>query len=257
MAGNDKYISREYAPIEAPVSTSNVGSGSSSKMPPQNTPGLGMSGTYDADDMEDTDIQDMEDAELLIGPTMSRMASRMKSPKTPAEEKRNAMEEAFAYFDDEPYTPPATDSFLEGHSFSKGKQSNLPESSQSGLGVRGQQLGASPKLEEQNEHQEVIESSTAHQTPPHTSLKGVFGSDGERKRSLSGGAAALKNFLPKGLSSMNSVGNLFGSANNTIKNNYDGSSSSPREPSRLSTTHSPRTSLAGGFNTINSPQDRQ
>ena len=224
----------------------------------------------DYDDAAVSHISD-EDAESLIGPAMSRIATRLKSPKTPAAEKTSALEEAGGYFDSDPETPPATDG-LEGadldgepssHETTRGEDvlhkdvvapipSQKPKLSLGSLpppGFDKEDLPISPWHAGPKPF--VVERSD----PPQSSLSSVFGAGTERKRSLSNGADALRKLIPKGLPSMASVGNLFGSPNTHQKSRL--SPSFPRESSHMSSSRSTNSSVSGGSPPSLSPRPCQ
>lgn len=206
-----------------------------------------ISGTSDAleEDMEDMDIQDMEE---LIGPSMSRQATRLRSPRTPAIEKRNALEEALVYFEDGPNTPPITDgsTTMDAEHISHKDITTDPVLEPRMQASEGEDnpIGGPPLPKQQ------YPGFSHHQPgPPQPSLHVVFGNDGghgERKRSFSGSTAALKNLLPKGLPSMAQVGNMFSSGSSSQKTKSGWPSSPPKSPnfvaqstSGTSTPHAP------------------
>jgi hypothetical protein len=220
-----------------------------------NSPFSDVPGTlHDIDDAEDVDPQDIEDLDALFGPSMSRQATRLRSPKTPAVEKSNALEEALAYFDDEPNTPPIPDgssSFIARQpSDTPPIQVEIPEVTRQTIQERDIALGnlPAPKLEESDLPSKPIPS------PPQSSLQSVFGTEGdhgERKRSFSGSAAALKNLLPKGLSSMAQVSSMFGTTSAKT-----GRPSSPSKiPRRLGAALSVGSSNSGESTPIASPRN--
>lgn len=210
---------------------------------------------YDTSDECDDDTDPMavsplsdEDAQSLIGFSMSRVATRLKSPRTPAAEKAAAMEdlEGGGLFDHDVETPPAEDGLRPenpsspGSPQSKGKPGPpAPESLEAAQPTGSWSLGKlpSPNSEE-----------PAFPTPWHSGPKplavepkeharqsataGVFGGDRPRTKSFSGGAEALRKLLPKALPSIVQVGNLFASSSSSAgKTRHRGSLSSPREPS--------------------------
>lgn len=216
------------------------------------------------DDAEEEPVSAIsaEDGESLIGLAMSRAATRLKSAQTPALEKQSALEEEGGYFESDPETPPA-DGTHTASSFQTIKPvapindvSQAPPQTQRSKNGRGMSLGGlptsnfkpslpSPWLSGPKEM--VVRPSGA----PQSSLAAVFNSGTERKRSLSGGADALRRLLPKGLPSMAQVGNLFGSSSSShghrsklgstsfSKDSYgfpgrSGSSSISGSPNRLS-----------------------
>ncbi|KAF8864212.1 hypothetical protein BDZ45DRAFT_711957 [Acephala macrosclerotiorum] len=179
-----------------------------------------------------------EDAQSLVEPSMSRIATRLKSPMTPAIEKAAAMDEleGGGFFDSGDEMPPADDNKLYetlptesttafGTSADSTQREDTPKPLKQAEGLSSGRL-PSPKLEDPRK----VEGSTIPITPWHagpktlavqrpdgaqSSLTGVF--NNVRTRSLSGGADALKKFLPKGLPSMSQVGNLFGNSSTSHK----------------------------------------
>ncbi|KAH6719971.1 hypothetical protein BKA61DRAFT_593926 [Leptodontidium sp. MPI-SDFR-AT-0119] len=203
-----------------------------------------------------------EDAQSLIELSMSRVATRLKSARTPAIEKAAAMEEmeGGGYFDSDVESPPANEYSPEGSSTPKSPEfvtgPGSPGTEVSGISkpMDGLSLGnlPSPKFEEPQlptpwhpgPKPFAIEPKDAtHQS----SLAGVFSGNSSRARSLSGGAEALRKLLPKGLPSMAQVGNMFGSSSsNNTKPRSGGSLSFPKEPSRSTMVRATSSSLSGG-----------
>ncbi|KAH8793003.1 hypothetical protein F5882DRAFT_322798 [Hyaloscypha sp. PMI_1271] len=226
----------------------------------------------DMDDMEPIAISNItnEDAHSLIEPSLSPVASRLKSPQTPALEKAAVMEEleGGGLFDSEVESPP-----VEAESHSDGDlglelPTDLPASARiTNEAHASNQSGGlsleefpSPKLE-----------SPGMPTPWHagaktmvlqrgdilqqSSLHGVF--DASRTRSLSGGAEALKKLLPKGLPSMAQVGNLFGSSSGSQKSRRRGSLSFSKDSSgSASAPRSPNPTISRFPNTGSFPNAR-
>ncbi|KAH7360561.1 hypothetical protein BKA65DRAFT_188283 [Rhexocercosporidium sp. MPI-PUGE-AT-0058] len=213
-----------------------------------------------------------EDAQSLIELSMSRVATRLKSARTPAIEKAAAMEETEGggYFDSDVETPPEIGDSLEGSSAPKSPElvtgSGSPGKEVSGVSkpMSGLSLGAlpSPKIEEPQlptpwhpgpKPFAFEPKDTTHQS----SLAGVFSGNSSRTRSLSGGAEALRKLLPKGLPSMAQVGNMFGSSSSNSTKPRSGSSLSfPREPSRSTIVRSTSSSVSGGSPMSSSPRAR-
>jgi hypothetical protein len=166
-----------------------------------NSPEMSEDTSDDADDLPSarSRLTD-EDAESLIGLSMSHAASRLKSPSTPAIEKRNALEEG--------------DRYLWGGSESPLEES--PEGEQEAIAaplpvpeVRTS-LAARPSPNRASMPPTGF-TQLRPSDPPQSSLHGVF-SGLDRKRSLSGSADALRRLLPKNLPSMAQVGSMFSSA---------------------------------------------
>lgn len=178
----------------------------------------------DPDDVEATFISDItdEDAQSLIEPSLSHVASRLKSTQTPALEKVAVMEDldGSGPFDSEPDSPSLEAEWPPETQARPELPTNAKESINNPLQLKGNSGSSrrSPPLKP--------EASQLPITPWHadtkrillqprvatqqSSLHGVFSSS--RTRSLSGGAEALRKLLPKALPSIAQVGNLFGSS---------------------------------------------
>jgi hypothetical protein len=217
--------------------------------------------SYDApDDMAVSEFQD-EDAQSLIEPAISHVATRLRSANTPAIEKATAMEEDGGYFDSDLETPPATDQSrispaeetvyeppTSAVDLGEAEQAKV----QSGARKNGLYLGklSSPKLEK-----------AAVPTPWHagpkvpdvqqnqSSLAGVFGT--ARTRSRSGSTEALKKFLPS-LPSMAQVGNIFGSSTSQKPSSRDASPTNESRYTRFA--RSATMSVSGSPSGRSSPQ---
>ncbi|KAH8595569.1 hypothetical protein B0O99DRAFT_511543 [Bisporella sp. PMI_857] len=220
------------------------------------------SATTEADDVYPSTFEPLsamstftdEDAELLIGPSMSRAASRLKSPKTPAAEKQIALEEAIGFFETDPETPPADEDGPEREmGFKKTEIStNFVAESLHQAHTSGLSLGNLPPKSE------AAKTPDLPITPWHagpkplivpaegskSSLQAVFATTRERKRTLSGGADALRKLLPKNLPSMAQVGNYFttGTSGYIQKGKDSGSASPQRDSDRGVATLSPTSS---------------
>jgi hypothetical protein len=224
------------------------------------------------DDMEDTNISDT-DAESIIGLSMSPVASRLKSPKTPAVEKQKALEDAGGFFESGPETSPSRKQGLtlteeEETEPSPGTPSPPGEISfQTYKQIEGLDAGEIPSGTFKDSAISTFPGNAdsrplaiRRSSPPQSSLVGVFG--GERKRSLSGSAAALKKFLPN-VPSMATVGNLFSSSSGEQRRSRALSSGSPKDPghprsgnsssSKGSPTFSPRTQTSESVVTTRLP----
>lgn len=165
-----------------------------------------------------------EDGESLIGFAMSRAATHLKSPKTPAVEKQSALEDGGGYFESDPETPPATGPTAPGLSFPtptplkevNGRRED--SSTRKAAHGRGLSLGELPSSKPEATdlptpwHSGPKPLIIQRPEPGQSTLSVAFGAGTERKRSLSGGADALRKLLPKGLPSMAQVGSLFGSS---------------------------------------------
>ncbi|KAH8663489.1 hypothetical protein BGZ60DRAFT_68703 [Tricladium varicosporioides] len=197
-------------------------------------PDLSLSNTESAGESSD-DSENMATADLAEDPdesiielSMSRAATRIKSPTTPAVEKVAAMDdiEGGGYFDSDPETPPegyvqvgmARDlGVIEAPKTEEVAALQTQTSSQL-IGKAGLSLGKlpSPKAEAPALptpwHAGPRQISVRRAEPTQSALSGVFNS---RRRSSSGSGEMLKKFLPKGLPSMPSisqVGNIFGTS---------------------------------------------
>lgn len=210
-----------------------------------------------------------EDGESLIGFSMSRAATRLKSPKTPAVEKQHSLEDGRGYYESGPETPPATGPtageaptlgwFPEIHMRSEKKadlrQENPPQKSSHG---RGLSLGDLPLAKPEAAdlptpwHSGPKPLVVQRTEPGQSSLSVVFGPGTERKRSLSGGADALRKFLPKNLPSMAQVGNLFASSNVHQKSRL-GSTNFYKDSDGLRSSQSANSSFSGDLPIILSP----
>ncbi|CAL3964814.1 hypothetical protein PZA11_002266 [Diplocarpon coronariae] len=214
-----------------------------------------------------------EDAQSLVEVSMSLAATRLKSAETPAREKASAMEDldGGGYFDSDVETPPATAEGITAETSSPESPPSEREPSPSGTGhvpELGRQMGASslgrlpsPDLEEQAlptpwhpgpKPLAVGPKETAH---PST-MAAVFGGNGSRTRSLSGGAEALRKLLPKGLPSMAQVGHLFGSSSNSNHKTRSGGSVNVPIESSFSTSGPSVSSSTLGASPQMTPQPR-
>ncbi|KAE9379155.1 hypothetical protein N431DRAFT_434165 [Stipitochalara longipes BDJ] len=230
---------------------------------------------YDlSDDMDDTEAITVsnitnEDAHSLIEPSLSHVASRLKSPQTPALEKAAVMEEldGGGFFDSEVESPP-----VEVESPSEGDlgleppthvrmPAVMPGETHTSKSDRGLSLGELPPPNLEAPDMPTPWHSGAKpmvlqrgDTPQQSSLHGVF--DTTRTRSLSGGAEALRKLLPKGLPSMAQVGNLFGSPTGTQKSKHRGSLSFSKESASSSPARSPNPTMSRFPNTSSLPNAR-
>ncbi|CAG8980744.1 hypothetical protein HYALB_00013694 [Hymenoscyphus albidus] len=172
----------------------------------------------DTDEMAVNSPEEVD--ESLIELSISPVATRMRSSQTPAIEKAVAMEEGRGYFDSGPDSPPIEEQ-------EQGLEEYISESPHGSEKLRLAEENESPASRTQPPKLPSLPSPTLENSalptpwqagpkpfnlPRHEiqpSLAGVFSSS--RTRSRSGGAEALKKFLPKGLPSMSQVGNYFGS----------------------------------------------
>jgi len=205
----------------------------------------------DMDDAEPITISNIthEDAHSLIEPSLSHVASRLKSSQTPALEKAAVMEEleGGGLFDSEVESLP-----VEAESHSEGdSELKLPTHSRAVDEAHPSNRSGALSLGElppPNPEAPNIPITPWHvgakpmvlqgrDGPQQSSLHGVF--DTSRTRSLSGGAEALRKLLPKGLPSMVQVGNLFSSSSGSQKSKHRGSLSFSKDPASSSPSRSP------------------
>lgn len=200
--------------------------------------------SFNLPDLSEDDLDDMnsvasqitdEDAESLIGLSMSHAATRLKSPNTPAVEKLNALEDGGRYTDNE-FEPPFLEESIEGTQEGSSTSTLMPEEITSFPML----LPLTSRLSMHAGGSSQLSKAPEPSTP--SSLSGVF-SGLDRKRSLSGSADALRRrFLPKNLPSMSQVGNLFAtSTSSTVqRSRFDGTLNAPKVPSHAR-SHSTRT----------------
>ena len=185
-----------------------------------NSPEMSEDASDDADEStsERSRLTD-EDAESLIGLAMGHAATRLKSPNTPAVEKRNALEEGDLYLGGRPESPPLGES-VAGEQEVVAAPAPVPEVRPSFV---AEQLPAKASMPPAATSQ--VSKPLDHQ---QSSLHGVF-SGLDRKRSLSGSADALRRLLPKNLPSMAQVGNMFASSATVQRPRLEGSLTIPRD----------------------------
>ncbi|KAI9645842.1 hypothetical protein NHQ30_005277 [Ciborinia camelliae] len=158
-----------------------------------------------------------EDAQSIIGVSLSHAASRLKSSRTPAAEKAAAMDNLEGgYFDSDPETPPA-----EPQTIGPLNEEELMEPRETKVEGKSVEKLPSPKLSPKPDSSLQSPPSPWRAgpkpivvtEPPNdgrtSSMASVFSTGRKRQSSLSSSADALKKFLPKGLPSMSQVGNLF------------------------------------------------
>lgn len=223
-----------------------------------NTSGGTSDGLNSEDDMEDMAVSEFtatltnEDVASLMEPAISRAATRLKSAQTPALEKAAALEEldGGGYFEsDDAETPPAietprTDSPLVSptnvrHTIAG--QADVGDGSTNTERNTGLSLGRLPSPKPEAEVGLPITpwragpkpfSIVSKDSPAQSALQGVF--NNSRSRSLSGGADALKKFLPKGLPSIAQVGHsIFGTSSGNTKSRTWATNSPPKSPSNI------------------------
>ncbi|KAL3423617.1 hypothetical protein PVAG01_05364 [Phlyctema vagabunda] len=194
-----------------------------------------------------------EDAQSLVGPAISRAATRiaLNSAQTPAAEKAAAMEEleGGGMFDSEPESPTLDmdQAAAVGLQPQSVPQPEPPEKSNPGLGLSLGSLPAPSMQEDQlgfpspwQAGPKVMQRSEATQS----ALQTAFG----KRRSLSGGADTLKKLIPKSFPTMAQARNYFSSAAFGSGQRSPSPSRSPREPAfprspgRSMTAGSPLTS---------------
>ncbi len=251
MNGNNAITVNEYGDsFESPLIEQNVSTGTARAGPPQ---GFSLPAPHEltedsSDEPEDQGVSNMsnEDAQSLLEPAISRVATRLKSTRTPAIEKAAAMEEleGGGFCDSDSETSPAV---AEGDYSEERSGAETParigaleltveeeQAAQSSRPTRGMSLGNLPSAKIVDPE---VPITPWHAGPkpfvvqPQSSLQGVFG-NANRTRSLSGGAEALRKLLPKGLSSMAQVGNLFGSSSTNQRTKFGSLSSLSKENAR-------------------------
>lgn len=177
-----------------------------------NAPEMSEDVSDDADDVVSgrAKITD-EDAESLIGLSMSEAATRLKSPRTPAVEKRNALEDGGLYLQHGTESPPLEEAIAEEDLEVASNPALIPDVQANLLSKRAPADRAS------------MPAGGFSKPPdaPQSSLHGVFSSL-DRKRSLSGSADALRKLLPKGLPSMAQVGSLFATSTTGQRSRFEG-----------------------------------
>lgn len=194
-----------------------------------NSPEMSDDISDDADDIASgrSKITD-EDAESLIGLSMSYVATRLKSPSTPAVEKRNALEDGNRYIRHGLESPPLEESLVEDEEEDAAAPAPILEVRANFLPEQSTARVSMPAV--------AISQASKPSDPPQSSLHGVF-SGLDRKRSLSGSADALRKLLPKSLPSISQVGNLFASSGTIQRTRTEGALNVPKE-SRHTRSHS-------------------
>ncbi|QSZ30522.1 hypothetical protein DSL72_000076 [Monilinia vaccinii-corymbosi] len=199
-----------------------------------------------------------EDAQSLIGVSLSQAASRLKSSRTPAAEKAAAMDSLEGgYLDSDPETPPALESKtmrpFEGEGMVEPKYTK----------AEGMSLGKlpSPKLSPKPDSPLQSPPPPWRVAPKPTvltessnqgrgsSMASVFSTGRKRHGSLSSSADAFKKLLPKGLPSISQVGNLFTTSSSNLKSRA--SFSSPRSSTFSPSSASPNRSKFDGSSSTN------
>ncbi|CAD6442651.1 3be45c2a-55f7-40e6-99b4-c11ec8b366e8 [Sclerotinia trifoliorum] len=201
-----------------------------------------------------------EDAQSIIGVSLSHAASRLKSSKTPAAEKAAAMDNLEGgYFDSDPETPtlePTTKlPFDEESRNTKGEEPTLGKLPSPKLSPKLDAAVKPPPPQSRAESKStvVIEPPNEART---SAMASVFHPGRKRQSSLSSGADALKKLLPKGLPSMSQVGNLFGTS--TSSNHKSRSSfHAPRNATFHSFSLSPSRSKDEGSSSTNNRQVKE
>ncbi|KAK6605300.1 hypothetical protein H4I95_05106 [Botrytis cinerea] len=198
-----------------------------------------------------------EDAQSIIGVSLSHAASRLKSSRTPAAEKAAAMDTLEGgYFDSDPETPLALEPNTHGPfdeelpTTTKGEGLTLETLPSSNLS----QNPPPPPLPSPPSPWRAGPKPIVVTEPPNdgrtSAMASVFNTGRKRQSSLSSSADALKKLLPKGLPSMAQVGNLFSTS--TSSNHKSRSSiSSPRSATFSPFSTSPSQSKGEGSSTNN------
>ncbi|PBP15762.1 hypothetical protein BUE80_DR013538 [Diplocarpon rosae] len=214
----------------------------------------------DTEEMSISPLSD-EDAQSLIELSMSRAATRLKSPATSAVEKATAMEDldGGGYFDSDIETPPgaAEDGPVEASLPESPKSEREPSPSGTDVPGLGKQIGETslgrlpaPNPEERtpptlwhpgSKHLAVGPKDNTHLS----AIAAVFGGNNST-RSPSAGAEALRKLLPKGLPSMAQVGHLFGSSSNSNHKTRSGESLTFPIDSSFSQSHLSVSSFTSG-----------
>lgn len=219
------------------------------------------------DEMDGMEHISDADAQSILEVSISHVATRLRSAKTPAIEKAAAMEEVEgnSYFDsEEDETPPA----IGEHE----AQGILPELStlavelsedvgESKTPTEGMSLGRlpSPRIGDPTSlispwHAGPKTLQVRPDQPSQSSLAGVF--DRTRARSLSGGAEALRKLLPKSLPSMTQVGSLFGSSGSGSKSKLSHSPNASNDSGSFPTVRSGNGSPPAVSRETSSPRTR-
>ncbi|EDO04933.1 hypothetical protein SS1G_07417 [Sclerotinia sclerotiorum 1980 UF-70] len=201
-----------------------------------------------------------EDAQSIIGVSLSHAASRLKSSKTPAAEKAAAMDNLEGgYFDSDPETPTLEPTmkppFDEDSRNTKGEDSTLGKLPSPKLSPKLDSAMKPPPPQSRPEPKPtvVIEPPNEART---SAMASVFHPGRKRQSSLSSGADALKKLLPKGLPSMSQVGNLFGTS--TSSNHKSRSSfHAPRSATFHPFSTSPSRSKDEGSSSTNNRQVKE
>lgn len=153
-----------------------------------------------------------EDAESLIGVSMSHAASRLKSPSTPAIEKRNALEDGGRYLGGGEDFPTVDEA---GPEEEQEEQEEPTRPIAPALELTPSIVVGRPPPPA-SKPLGPASYPTKPSDSPQSSLHGVFGGL-DRKRSLSGSADALRRLLPKNLPSMSQVGSIFASSSTRLE----------------------------------------
>ncbi|KAK2630143.1 hypothetical protein QTJ16_000963 [Diplocarpon rosae] len=214
----------------------------------------------DTEEMAISPLSD-EDAQSLIELSMSRAATRLKSPATSAIEKATAMEDldAGGSFDSDVETPPgaAEDGPVEAPLPESPNSEREPSSSGTDVPGLGSKIGETslerlpaPNLEEPTHptlwHPGPKQLAIGPKDNTHLSaMAAVFGGNNST-RSPSAGAEALRKLLPKGLPSMAQVGHLFGSSSNSNHKTRSGESATFPIESSVSQSHLSVSSFTSG-----------
>lgn len=154
-----------------------------------------------------------EDAQSMFQPAISRQATHLTSPKTPAAEKAAAFEDRpSGYFDEESVlnplpeviTPPIRDDGrASGETEGRGRTLQVPESPTQDLSSPSGSASQppSPELRPPSPWRSTtVKNSVGQLSESRSVLQEAFGP--LKRRSLSGSGDAIKKFLPKGLPSL-------------------------------------------------------
>ncbi|RAL59748.1 hypothetical protein DID88_000377 [Monilinia fructigena] len=203
-----------------------------------------------------------EDAQSIIGVSLSHAASRLKSSRTPAAEKAAAMDNLEGgYFDSDPETPPAVepkttglldDEGLVEPKYTKAKEMSLGKSPSPKLSPKPDSPLKSPPSPWRAGPKQIVVTEPSNEGRG-SAMASVFSTGRKRQSSLSSSADALKKLLPKGLPSMSQVGNLF-SASTSSNHKSRASISSPRSVTFSPFSASPNRSKDEGSSSTNASQ---
>ncbi|KAB8296821.1 hypothetical protein EYC80_002236 [Monilinia laxa] len=203
-----------------------------------------------------------EDAQSIIGVSLSHAASRLKSSRTPAAEKAAAMDNLEGgYFDSDPETPPAVepktpgpldDERLVEPKYTKAKGMTLGKLPSPKLSPKPDFPLKSPPSPWRAGPKQIVVAEPSNEGRG-SAMASVFSTGRKRQSSLSSSADALKKLLPKGLPSMSQVGNLF-STSTSSNHKSRASIGLPRSATLSPFSASPNRSKDEGSSSTNASQ---